>query len=254
MSDDFDMESAALLPESDPLRRCWAEKIRQSPPEQQAQWRKLTLETADLQRDLLAVPTRTGLETRLLAARAATTRSRWSVSSPMRWLAVAAALLLMVTLGRYTWVAYESEQDRRNLESLAQLAIQEPVPPGMLVESADARVVEKVLAAQRLDMPPVVMDFRLRGTNLLGGGVTTLNGQRISFTRWQRGTTRFTLYQFPPAPYRLRDNFAARDQVVATPGTVTGGFHIWFWSEPENHCGWALIADSPTAENPFAWG
>ncbi len=263
---DLEMETAALLAKGDRLKERWEERVGAS-AELGAQWNAMVAEGEKLRAGLRNVEVPAELQARLMAqAESLVTRETGKrgrigmrgISRPVRWMAAAAAVVICVFVGRNGLEMYAQARDVRGLEAIGAMAAANlESPSGMVLASSDERAVESALAAQHTEMKPMVMNYRLKGTRLLGGGVTTLGGHRTLFTRWERNGQQFTLYQFVPGEYQLREEFAAHEEALAMGGKGAGGGggagRSWYWSDPGNHCGWALLTSARDAENPFAW-
>jgi len=266
-----------MLPEGDAVREEWEARVARTSAGaggymngsashhtaavMGTRWRELvetsdTLRTAMREGSDAAMPE--SLQRRLLAI--PQTRKWWQASAPVRWAGAAVAALLLYYVGEFSWNRYQAYQDRRELTEVASLVVtQHPTPPTPLVESEDEQQVTEVLAKQGMTMPPLMVEYRRGGTHLTGGGVTTFNGEKAYFTLWEWEGRKYTLYQFMPSTFHLRDNFVAHETVVsapkmpAPPATSPSDYRIWYWSEPDHHCGWAVVSAATSADNPFVW-
>lgn len=269
----LDLDTAALLPPHDPLRQHWERLLPSASPELQALWRQRLQQADALRTSLQTLPADQeaprGLHSQLQAippGQAARPGWRgWHLTTPWKWAATAAAAMLLFLAGTALYRLHLAAVDRRSLAAItAPLVAQHPAPPGLLIESDDARIVGDALRNPGITgMQPIIIEYRRGGTHLLGGGITTLHGQQVYFTTWRWRNQPFTLYQFRPAPLGLRPNFVEHHQSLSNPHALpvaapsptqpAGPTHIFYWSEPSYGCGWALITTGPTAENPFIW-
>jgi hypothetical protein len=250
-----EMEVASMLPPHDPVREAWEARVASAPGDAAGTlgttWRQLVQESDILRSGLSAlVDLPASLEGRVReipAPSASTRRPIW------RWAAAAVAASLLLLAGVGGWHLYQVSADRRGLSSVAaEVVPQYPTPPGLLVESDDSGIVRETLAGQGVDMEPIIIEWRRSGCTLLGGGVTTLNGERAFFTRWTWRGQLFTLYQFHPRAFGLRENFGAHEETVPDKGGGSSK-RLYYWAEPNHHCGWALVTAGPIRENPFIW-
>lgn len=252
-----EMEIASLLPPEDPVRRAWEARMAAEGGADPAgalreRWQQVVHESGALRAGLVApAALPAGLEARLLKIPDASRRRRFGPL--VRWTAAALAAVLLFLAGVGMWRWHLTSTDRRSLAAVAAaVAPQHPSPPGLVVESGDTRVVAAALEQQGVDMQPIIINWRRGGTELLGGGVVTLNGDRAFFTTWQWRGQRFTLYQFHPRTFGLRENFSAHEEELpAAPGEPPK--RLYYWAEPDHHCGWALVTAGPIHENPFIW-
>jgi len=264
-----EMGAAAMLPAGDPVRHEWETRLGRTSAGTNgstshaaslvtaAHWRQAVAESDALRAALMEAPEvelPPALQRRLLAI--PSQQRWWQVSGPVRWAAAAVAAVLLYYVGDFSWNQYQAFNDRRELAQAASLVVsQQLTPPAPLIESGDVTQVTEILARQGMAMPPLMIEYREPGTRLTGGGVTTFNGQKAYFTLWEWEGKNYTLYQFVPATFHLRDNFITHETVVSTAAAAKppGAYRVWSWSEPEHHCGWVLVAAASTTDKPFVW-
>ncbi len=345
MPEELNIQEAAMLPESDPLRQEWERKVAQSTPQVQAQWRELLAQAEQsrlqlrdiglpegLLTQLLTVPAdgelgaaallpaddpiRLEMESRLVGAPGPATmsingttshhvaatgahwqtlleqserlrsalrdapdaqlpaslnkrlfaipqsqaRRWWQVSPVIRYAAAAILLVGLFFAGQFGLNQYQAFQDHRTLNQVAALVVsQHPAPPTPLVQSTDENAILEVLLKQGMSMPPIIVPYRAEGSRITGGGVTTFNGDKAYFTLWEWEGKTYTLYQFMPSTFHLRENFAEHETTASAPASAApaatrpGDCRVWYWSEPEHHCGWAVVSAADVKNQPFQW-
>ena len=98
-----------------------------------------------------------------------------------KWLAIAAAFLLVATSGLLTWNRWRSRDGAPALAVAAVDAHLRSLQPGHLadVESSDQHTVKPWFDG-RIDFAPKVADFSSAGFRLLGGRLDVLNGRTVA--------------------------------------------------------------------------
>jgi hypothetical protein len=238
------MEEAAILPSDDPQRQKLVFEIAGAGGPLEREWLDLLKSDERLRLELARVPVPAGLEERLLAIPANATRpSFWSMHR-VRWLTgIAAVIALLAGL----IVGAQRYQHSRAMSRLAALFVtSHESRPELAVVSADWNTV----AAQLKDAVPFIIDRPTLEPNLrlIGAATTTLDGNKVFYTRWTSGGRTYSLYQFCASDFGLLQGELRRQTFrsqFSRPGAVCKAV---IWSE--RYCDYALVYDDENQTSP----
>jgi hypothetical protein len=215
------LESISLLPADDPVRIEFEAELAGASEEVRGQYAQLVAEAQGLREPLeTAVPE--GLMEGLLAIPARMPRRRHSrFLTPFR-AAAAAAIVLMLLAPATAWLLPPDGHHRlAELPAAAVAAVDSPIEvPGTQPSNLGA-----TFATSPLTFFPTLPEPK-KGTQFLGGGVTTLVGRPAAFGRYRANHKNFTLFVVALTDFPL-----SGDGELTLVPTPEGDMTIRYWSD-----------------------
>jgi hypothetical protein len=142
-------------------------------------------------------------------------------------------------------------RDRGRLHALADAAVRlHTAPPAMTVQGETPARTLKLLRDAAPAFPVAVLPALGRDARLLGGGMTSLDGAPVAFTRWEKCGRVYTLLQFMPNQEGLRAEFPQTVEESPTRSPAGKPYAVAFWPNTMMGCGWALVMEDRNAPWP----
>lgn len=237
------MGEVAALSHDDPQRQALVQQISEVNGALEREWLELIHADEQLRIDLARATPPPGLEERLLAIPGQAGlrgRGRW-ILRPSHWLsALAAVLVIAVALWSLTGVTKQREARAIDLVATVTLASHESEPE-LAIVSSDWNAIRSAFQQSvyyPLDLPTLDTNLTLTGAKMIN-----LAGNTMVHTRWERGSQRYSLYQFCGKDFGLSGPLPRQEVKPASKSNAK----VIVWTE--KHCDYALVVvEGPPAK------